>query len=326
MVLMAPLDQIEGYWPPNGSAGPYRVMGHAWRAVGGDRSAVAGDETCRAPSGLALARALAARPADPRSLIATIERDLYFRVEVPAQFVEIVKMVFPDDAVARQAILEADGPGDRDEGARVEAFLAAVDRRLFPVEECFEEYAVVVRTIPFRPLGFEDETLEGLYDRPGLQALIALVAPDAPATAARHQLLHERHGVPLATLALLPREPPSLAEIGRRFDRGSRAAVIDMARWLRGETGTAFLDSTDESAEWQWWPWTRANVAALTEQWARADTLLARVGALADWLEGDLPRRFRELVLIAGRRDAAGRSRRAARRRKRKHGRGHCAP
>jgi hypothetical protein len=208
----------------------------------------------------------------------------------------------------------------------VETFLAEVNRRLFPVEECCEEYATLIRAIPFQPMGYDEETLEGLYDRPGYQALIALVAPDAPAAVARSQLLHERCDVPLATLALLPREPPSLAELRRRFDGGPRAAVADMARWLRAETGSAFLDCTYESAEWHWWPWTDANVAALTEQWAVARALIDRVGALADWLEDDLARRFRELLLIVGRRDVDGRSRRASRRRSRTRGRGHRAP
>jgi len=247
-------------------------------------------------------------------------------VEVPAQFVAIVETVFAEDAAVRRAILDAGGPGDRDEGARVGAFLAEVDRRLFPVEECCEEYATVIRAIPFRPMGFEEETLEGFYDRPGYQALIALVEPEAPAAVARSQLLHERCDVPLATLALLPREPPSLAELGRRFGGGPRAAVADMARWLRAETGTAFLDYTYESAEWHWWPWTESNVAALTEQWTVARALIDRVGALADWLEGDLPRRFRELLLIASGRDAAGRSRRAARRRGRRRKPGRRGP
>ncbi|MEJ7735773.1 MAG: hypothetical protein WKG00_42110, partial [Polyangiaceae bacterium] len=129
-----------------------------------------------------------------------------------------------------------------------------------------------------------EEALAGLDDRPGLQALIALVAPDAPAAAARTQRLHERCGVPLATVALLPREPLSLVELRRRFDGGPRAAVIDMARGLRARTGTVFQDATDASEE-HWWPWTRWNVDTLTEQWAIAATLLARAGALADWLE-----------------------------------------
>ena len=325
MVLIAPRDQVEGNWSPHPCAKPYRAMGRTRRAAMGDRSPVSGDESRRSSSALALARALAARPASPRSLVAAIERDLYCKVRAPAQFVEIVDTVFPDDPVARRAILEADDPGDRNEGARVGAFLAAVDRRLFPVEECFEDYATVIRAIPFRLMGFEEEALEGLDDRPGLQALIALVAPDAHAAAARSQLLHERCGVPLATLALLPREPPALAELRRRFDGESGAAVVDMARWLRAETGTVFLDATSESEEWHWWPWTRWNVDTLAEQWAIAATLLARVGALADWLEGDLPRRFRALLLIAGRRDADGRSRRASRRRPRKHRRGRRA-
>lgn len=265
-----------------------------------------------------LARVLTACPPDPRSLLATIERDLYFRVEVPAQFVAIVETVFAEDAAVRRTILDATGPEDRDEGARVETFLAEVNRRLFPVEECCEEYATLIRAIPFQPMGYDEEALEGLCDRPGYQALIALVAPDAPASAARSQLLHERCDVPLATLALLPREPPSLAELRRRFDGGPRAAVADMARWLRAETGTAFLDTTYESAESYWLPWTAFYVAALTEEWMVARALMDRVSALAEWLEVDLPRRFRELLLIVGRRDDDGRSRRAARRRGRR--------
>lgn len=270
------------------------------------------------PSAVAVADALAARPAGPRSLAGAIERDLYFRVEVPARFVEIVATAFPDDAAVQGAILDAGGPGCPDEAARVEAFLAAVDQWLFPVEDWFEEYDAVIRAIPFRPLGFEAEALEELSERPGYQALIALVAPDAPAAAPRSELLHGRCGVSPATLALLPREPPPLGLLHRRFAGGPHAAVVDMARWLRAETGTAFLDNTYETTEWHWWPWTAWHVAELVDQWASADALLDRVNALADWLEEDLPRRFRDLLLLAGRRDAGGRSRRAARRSRRR--------
>lgn len=326
MMLNTPLDLAERFWPPLQSARPYRMWGRPRQVpVGGQRIATGGD-TRHPPSTLALARTLAVRPADPRSLAATIERDLYFKVEVPAQFVEIVEAVFAEDAAVRRAILGADDPERRDEEARVEAFLAEVDRRLFPIEGCCEEYATMIRAIPFRPMGFEDEALENLYERPGYQALIALVAPDAPAAAARGHLLHHECDVPLATLALLPREPPSFAELQRRFGGGPRAAVVDIARWLRAETGTAFLDTTYETAEWQWWPWTGSNVAALTEQWAIAEALVDRVSALAAWLEDDLPRRFRALLLTASGRDAAGRSRRAAQRRRRKRKRGRRAP
>ena len=326
MVQLVPHDLAEGCWLPNGSAEPQPATGRSWRSAMSNQPAIAGDESRRPPGALALARALASCPPDPRSLLATIERELYFRVEVPAQFVEIVETVFAEDDAVRRTILDAGGAGDWDEGARVETFLAEVNRRLFPVEECCEEYATLIRAIPFQPMGYDEEALEGLYDRPGFQALIALVAPDAPAAAARSQLLHERCDVPLATLAFLPREPPSLAELRRRFDGGPRAAVADMARWLRAETGTVFLDSTYESAESYWLAWTEFYVAALAEQWTVARALMDRVGALAEWLEGDLPRRFRELLLIIGRRDANGRSRRASRRRSRKRGQIHRAP
>jgi len=274
-----------------------------------------------APSPLALARLLAWGPVEPRSLLAAIEEGLYLGLAAPARFVEIVEATFPADRAARRAILGADGDGRADEAAAVEAFLAAVERRLFPVEDGLEDYATLVQGIPFRPLGFEDGTLEELADRPGYQALIALLAPDAPAAAARAHLLHERCGVPTATLALLPVAPPALALLGGRFGGGTHAAVVDMARWLRAETGTTFLDSTCETAEWCRWAWTARHVAALTAQWAVADALLGRVNALATWLEGDLPTRLRGLLLRLPGRRTRGRGRRAARRRPRRRGR-----
>jgi len=276
------------------------------------------------PSPLALARALARRPAGPGSLVRAIEEGIYHRVEVPGQFAAIVATAFPDDDI-RRAILEAGERGELDEAARVDAFLAAVDRRLFPVEDWFEDYAAVIQTIPFRPLGFDDEALDDLHTRPGYQALIALIAPDAPAAVARSHLLHERCSVPLETLALLPRRPLSSGRLRGHFGGGPHAAVADMARWLRAETGTVFLDHTYETADWHRWAWTARQIDALAAQWRVADALLDRVDTLATWLEADLPTRFRELLLIAGRRDAGGRSRRAVRRR-RKRGRVQRAP
>ena len=273
------------------------------------------------PSPQALARSLAWGPSSPLTLLAAVERKLYFEVEVVAQFVAIVETTFPAYPDVRQAILDAGDGGEDDEAIRVGAFLAEVNRRLFPVEEYLEDYAALAGAVPFQPLGFEDEALEELTDRPGYLALIALIAPDAPAAAARAHLLHERCGVALATLALLPTESPSLGELGRWFGGGPYAAVVDMARWLRAETGTAFLDNTYETASWHCWTWSARYIAALTEQWTLADALIGRVNALATWLEEDLPTRLRELLVRIAGRDARGRSRRAARRRSRKRGR-----
>ena len=243
---------------------------------------------------------LAVGPLSPRSLAAALEAEGERREDASA-FVEIVRTTLAGDpALVEQILAPAAGADEYD---RTQRFLAAVDRHLFPVDEILEEYGQVVRAVPITPHGLEPEDLEERGGRPGREALIALVAgPEAPAAVARAEDLHRGHGVPLETLALLPAHEPPPDLLERCFGGGPYAAVVDFGRWLAGSTGTAFLDCTYETLAYEWWDWDPRAIAELTLQWQQAGGIMRRVGALCDWLEGDLPARLHELAarLAAG--------------------------
>ena len=241
-------------------------------------------------------------PPAPRALARAVEDTLFRAVELPAWFAATVEAAFPGERKTRERIYAAgEGELDREgaEWAMVAAFRAAFERRYFPLSDLAEDFYSIGRGIPFEPQGFEWDDLEDPSAlRDGFQALVALVDPEAPGAAARADLLHSSLGVTVETLVLLPREPVGWETLEARFGGGPRAAVLDFARWLAGATGCVFLDATFDDAGRYWWDWSPESVRALAAQWAAAEELVARVYALAEWLEADLPSRLRELLIL----------------------------
>ncbi len=64
------------------------------------------------------------------------------------------------------------------------------------------------------------------------------------------------------------------------------------------ETGNFFLDHSFEDGDYDGFcdPWEKEVIQEGTEEWRRADQLMASVLKLADWLEGDLSGRFAEML------------------------------
>ena len=226
-------------------------------------------------------RRTVARPRSAAALLAGHASQLTFR--------RIVEQVFPD---AASDIWNTRRPGESRETARVEAFLGRIEADFFPVYAC-EEYDQVVWGIPFVRLGWSFEDFHDLERRLG--ELLLLVLCQAPVDMRVPLLDWAEAHVPRDVLARIPNEGFSLDELNAWFDGTSCAGVAEFAYWLWSETGTAFLDLSDDvevtDAEWS-----RENVLDLAEQWLRARDILDRIDALATWLEADPTVHFTELL------------------------------
>lgn len=237
------------------------------------------------PSPVAVGRALCRLPPRPRGvaeLLAGVEDELEFR--------RVVRLVFPE---AAEELLDARGARDP-EWARVAAFTARVNAELFPVYE-LETYADVIRGIPFVRGGWDYEELHELDQRPGHLLLCALCQYPYLDDGARVALLDACcRLVPAEILERLGEGAPR-EELHRRLDGTPFAGAALFADWLWAETGTAFLDCTDEAdccdADWE-----PEVIAELAAEWRRAEEMRSRIAALVGWLEEDAPARFRTLV------------------------------
>ena len=228
-----------------------------------------------------LLRRTAARPRSAAALLAGHASQLAFR--------HIVEQVFPDAAAD---IWNAQRPGESRETTRVEAFLGRIEANFFPVYAC-EEYDQVVWGIPFVRLGWSFEAFHDLERRLG--ELLLLVLCQAPVDM-RVPLLDWAEGhIPRDLLARIPDEGFSLDEVHSQFDGTSCTSVAEFADWLWSETGTAFLDLSDDvevtDAEWS-----RENVLDLAAQWQQARDILDRIDDLATWLEADPAAHFAQLL------------------------------
>ena len=84
---------------------------------------------------------------------------------------------------------------------------------------------------------------------------------------------------------------------GRSRGQASRERPTP-ARWVWGETGNFFLDDSYEDGNYDGFadPWEDELIEQGTQEWRKASALMDSVGRLADWLEGDLPGRFAEML------------------------------
>ncbi len=118
---------------------------------------------------------------------------------------------------------------------------------MFPVYE-MDEYAEVLAGVPFIRAGWTDERAHELDDlRRGEWMLLALcLGADGPGGLARHDALARDAGVRAADLARLPPDGLDRRDLHARLDGTPWAAAAEFADWLTGDTGTCFLDFTDE--------------------------------------------------------------------------------
>lgn len=255
----------------------------------------------------ALTRALRRRPSAPTGVAAFL---LGYPGEVA--FRRLVAAVFPDPADAAAILGARPGGGhtwaDR-ETARCWAFSHLVEERHFPVYE-MSEYEEVLAGVPFIRAGWTDERAHELDDlRRGEWMLLALCLGAAgPGGLARHDALARDAGVRAADLARLPPDGVDRRDLHARLDGTPWAAAAEFADWLMSDTGTCFLDYSDEVEILDNDAWDPDYLADLAAQWQRAEGIQGRIGALCALLEAAPAARFAALVTAALRPGAAGRS------------------
>ncbi|MCY4623965.1 MAG: hypothetical protein OXC99_03055, partial [Chloroflexi bacterium] len=224
-----------------------------------------------------------------------------------AWFAGLVRRLFPEEA---EATLGA--PDVRERVARFTRLFAA---RHFPLytphldfyldEGDDPPFTWLRQGMPYELMGFGEEGLHELWDgyREGLAALALLAAPpDVPyldpvglqvawmEAAAAH--------IPPATLGRIPAGGIPLDALDAAAAGAGYAAAAQAARWVWAETGNFFLDASYDDGMYDGFadPWEDDIIQEATAEWRRATALMDAVGALADWLEEDLPARFARML------------------------------
>ena len=249
-----------------------------------------------------MAERLLRRPPSLRELVVLVGY-----AEDHAWFVGLVRRLFPDEA---EAVLTAP-----DVRQRVEGFARLFEERHFPLYAPYFDFyldegdeppfTVLRRGIPYDLQGIGYEGLHEMWDgyRDGLSALALLVKPpesfytesdeirvawleSASAQIPQHTLLRIPEGG-------IPQDDLTEAVKGTRFEGASHAAA-----WTWAETGNLFLDCSYEDGEYNGFsdPWEDEVIDQATEEWRKASAVIESVNRLAEWLEGDLPARFAEML------------------------------
>ncbi len=224
-----------------------------------------------------------------------------------AWFAELVRRLFPQEAEAALSIPDA--------GGRLERFARLFEERHFPLYAPFIEFYVdegedppftwLRRGIPFQLMGIGYDGLHEMWDgyREGLSALALLAEalsyywdePDGLRTA---WLEAAAERIPQETLERIPRGGIPLDALTEAVRETGYQGAARAVAWVRGETGNFFLDHCFEDGDYDGFcdPWEEEIIAEGTEEWRKASALTDSVIRLADWLEGDLPGRYSELL------------------------------
>ena len=215
-------------------------------------------------------------------------------VSIVTEFRRIVRAVLPP-AVA-DAVLAAHEADAGRETSRVCAFIERIQQR-FPCYE-LDEYEQVVCGIPFVRNAWDDERLHDL-DLPAGELLLLALCMQPYELDSRVTLLDACEPFVGRDLLLrIPEEGIHPRDLHARLDGTPFKPAAAFADWVWGDTGTAFLDLTDDM-EVADADWTRENVDELARQWTVAEALLDRVSAFCTWLEADPAARFERLVAAA---------------------------
>ena len=249
-----------------------------------------------------LAQTLLRRPPSLQELIVRLGY-----AEDYAWFAGLARRLFPDEAETMLAI--------PDLGQRLEGFARLFEERHFPLYAPFIEFFAdegedppftwLRRGIPFQLMGFGYDGLHEMWDgyREGLSALALLAEPpdfysDEPGGLRTAWLEAAAQRIPQETLERIPQGGIPLDALTEAVAETDYQGAAQAAAWVRAETGNFFLDHSFEDGDYDGFsdPWEDEIIQEGTEEWRKADRLISSVVKLADWLEGDLPGRFAELL------------------------------
>ena len=211
-------------------------------------------------------------------------------------FVMLVRQYLPDHEAEILAQLSV--------GAQVAAFARHFGERYFPLPDAFrdgwiEEYAYLTSDIPIFVMGIAWDDYHTMEDwRSGYLLLFALTTdPYEEGEGGPRVSLFEACSqyVPTELLAW-GGDGYSPEELHARLDGTRFDGVALAADWLHHQTETVFMDWVEEDVYAIQEDWDPETVKVATEQWASVRKMQDRIHSLVEWLEEDLPARFRELL------------------------------
>lgn len=246
----------------------------------------------RASPLMALAQKLQARRVPSLSSLAAQIAD----AENYAQFVQMVNTYLPE---REQDILHE--PTPRSQIAR---FASYFEDRYFPLEEPvkwgeIEGYGDITYRIPVIVLGFSYDDYHDMYEwRPGVQLMTYLIQSPWEGDGENVSLAEAcSEHVPDELVERAGKIRLSLDEAHELLKGTKYEPLALWADRLYYSTGNFFLD-TDFEMLWSSMPpeWSPENVKELARQWKQAELHESKTGEFMEWLEGDLPGRFEELI------------------------------
>jgi hypothetical protein len=213
-----------------------------------------------------------------------------------AQFVQMVKTYLPE---REQDILHEITPA-----AQIARFASYFEDRYFPLEEPIkwgdmEGYGDLTYHIPVVVSGLSYEDYHERNWRDGALLMTYLVESPWDGEEVNVSLAEEcAEHVPTPLVERAGKVRLRLDEAHELLKGTKYEPLMLWADRLHYNTGNFFLD-TDYEMLWsggEILDWDPETVAELTRQWKQAEVHENKTGELMEWLEGDLPGRFEELV------------------------------
>ncbi len=231
-----------------------------------------------------------------------------------AWFEDLIQKTVPESA---WDILQLDG-----EWEKVLAFAAEFSLQHFPLHQAYLEwyaesqedesederqspYRFLRDGLPFQLMGFSWEEYNSMWSlvEKGISAfaLLPAVPPNGyhECREMRQDWLESAASeIPEETLKRIPEGGIPLEQLERAV-RGTPVEAAHLAgRWIWGKTGNIFLDDQfPEDFEYNFNDgWDDQTIEYAGGEWKKAKKILTRVGQLTEWLEEDLPERFREML------------------------------
>lgn len=237
------------------------------------------------------------------SLMARLEES-----EDYAYFVNLVKTYLSER--------EEDILGEPTPASQIANFASRFEDRYFPLEPpikdgMLEEYSEITRVIPAMVMGISYEDYHEISSdyRAGVQLMTCLIRnPWDDDSVALSEACSEH--VPQDLVERAGRVSLSMEE-AKELLKGTKYEPLAMwAERIHQSTGNFFLDTDYECLYGGYAPgWDPETVADLTRMWHEAEAHDNKTSDFMDWLEGDLPGRFEELVsFIEGRRKGEGKA------------------
>ena len=151
--------------------------------------------------------------------------------------------------------------------------------------------------VPYARLNWWDRD-EGLTGRGLGEALLLFLTAEVDGTTHWADLYADLEGRGIPTGLLEAVEPGGYlpTDLHAALLDGPREAAAWYCAWVWEDTGSVFLDVSDDVAGDHAFAWTDAAVAELERQWREAKRILDGIAALEGWLEADSPRHFAALV------------------------------